>query len=279
MGPCEWPVDYTECGNCFPDPSSSTPAEEGSGDPGEGDTDEKSPDQVKFEQAASELLWNFTHRKFGVCSVTVRPCAPIIPSRASDFDLNGRLQPTVINGVVYQMTCGCAQSTSACSCTLDGLRSVRLPGPVVEIEEVWLDGEILDPSEYRLDYGNVLIRSYGSWPRTQDLMEPTSEPNTFSITYRRGLAVPVQGQMAAGMLACELYKAYCKDNTCQLPQRLQTITRQGVTVGFMDQFEGLSDGMTGIWSIDSWIMSVTRPTPSASIKSPDYRGLNSGYRY
>src|SRR5699024_472918 len=134
---------------------------------------------------------------------------------------------------------------------------------------VRIDGNVLPDSAYRVDYGNILIRTDGqTWPAVQDMLADPSELNTFEVTYKRGIEVPAGGQFAAGVLACELAKAYCGDQTCELPKRVQTVTRQGVTVGFMDQFEGLEEGKTGIWSIDSWIASVNRVGTFASVMSP-----------
>jgi hypothetical protein len=41
-----------------------------------------------------------------------------------------------------------------------------------------------------------------------------------------------------------------------LPERVQTITRQGVTVGFLDPQDFLEKGRTGITMIDLWLRSV-----------------------
>ena len=71
------------------------------------------------------------------------------------------------------------------------------------------------------------------------------------------------------MLAWELSKAVECPDECELPQRVQSVTRQGVSVTVLDQFEDLDEGRTGIWLIDSWVASVTRPPSGGSVLSPD----------
>lgn len=94
------------------------------------------------------------------------------------------------------------------------------------------------------------------WPTCQRLDLPTTEPGTFAVTYRRGVSVPHGGQVAAWMLACELAKAWCGSDDCALPKRVQTITRQGVTMALLDDGAGLERGRTGIFLVDSWVASI-----------------------
>ena len=98
---------------------------------------------------------------------------------------------------------------------------------------------------------------------------PTTAPGTFSIAYDYGREVPIGGQLAAGVLACELAKAACRDSSCALPQRIQSITRQGVTVAVLDAFDDIDSGHTGIWLIDSWVSSIVKPLRPGRICSPD----------
>src|SRR3546814_4772015 len=50
--------------------------------------------------------------------------------------------------------------------------------------------------------------------------------------------------ISAGRLANELAKAACNDKSCGLPQRVQSITRQGVTVAVLDSFDDIDTGHT-----------------------------------
>ena len=252
MTVCTWPVDYG---------------------PGCTRTVDLEPDVLAtIEETAVDLLWNFSGRKFGVCPVVIRPCAVILPTGNRDFmtpKVGGggmALQPVLIDGQWQNLTC-------SGYCTTTGPSALRLPGPVVSITEVKIDGAVVPAGQYRLDYRNVLIRNGGlTWPVTQQLLaDADSDVNTFQISYERGVPVPIGGQLAAGRLACEMAKAYVLDASCKLPQRVQTVTRQGVTVGFTDAFDGLDKGRTGLWEIDSWLASVTNVVPRSAVRSVDVR--------
>jgi hypothetical protein len=259
--PCYWPADYSGCSDCGP--LQEMPPEE----------------RAKFEQMAAEMLYAWSGRIFGVCDLAIRPCredcgaavdsTPTFWGRGP-YPASSRSNwtPVLVDGKWLNVGCGCA---GTCTCTAEGATALQLPGPVQAVTRVRVDGRDLLPTvNYRVAYNRILIRTDGEvWPACQDMLAEPDKPNTFEVLYRRGVPVPVGGQMATGVLACELAKAYCKDASCALPQRLQTITRQGVTIGFQDSFEDLKQGGTGIWTIDSWLASVTMSHGTATVRSVD----------
>lgn len=246
---CNWPVSYTGCADTTV-------------------LDQLTPeDRALVEDMAVQYLWNWTLRMFGQCPVTVRPCRSAC--------LNGwtywtggwaswdRTHTPVMS---IPSMCGCSES-HACG---PSAATVRLPGPVGSVQSVKVDGQLLDVTAYGLDSGGLLVRKDGGvWPTYQDLDRPDSEVGTWSVTYLYGAPVPAGGQVAAGVLARELALALCRSGSCELPQRVQTITRQGVTMAMLDPFDGLDDGKTGIWVIDSWVASVVRPRRPSGVWSPD----------
>lgn len=249
--PCDWPVSYAGCNNgAKPEPLASLPA---SG-------------QETFETMAAQYLWNWTGRSFGVCEVTVQPCRQDCLQGISSFNGSGPIAtplgvfnspwtPVLIDGRWFNI--GCGRCGDKCGC--DGTAPLRLPGPIDSVASVSVDGEVLDPSIYYVNNFNLLVRNDGkAWPDCGT-----------EITYSKGVPVPVGGQIAAGVLAAELAKASCGDKTCQLPQRVQTVTRQGVTIAMLDAFDDVDKGHTGIWIIDSWISSVTKPPVQSRVLSPD----------
>lgn len=253
MGPCDWPVLLSGCD--------------------EQDTaflDGLSPGvREAAESMATEYLWRWTGGAFGVCSSTVRPCRRGCYPESTWNGLVGVDRQVIVNGstgsVVIDSGCGCAAD-----CCHPSRSTMHLPGPVVSVEEVKIDGEVMDPALYRVDNGHLLVRVDGMvWPDCQALDLPDTEQGTFSITYSRGIAVPAGGQIAAGVLLVEFAKAICDDSSCKLPKRIQTVTRQGVTVGFMDEFQGLDTGRTGLWIVDSWIESIRGPRRGGTVRSPD----------
>jgi hypothetical protein len=285
---CIWPVSYEACGATPGDPDATPPVAASTGCSA---LDSLSDDAVAgFERMAAELLWNWTGRIFGVCELSVRPCRSGCSSAARWMNTfwgrgpypwgagAGSWVPLLIGGEWFNMGCGCA---GTCSCSESGPSSLRLPGPITEVVSVRVDGVPVPSSAYEVMYGRNLVRRDGGvWPACQDLLLNADQPGTFEVVYRRGVAVPLGGQIAAGVLACELAKAACNDNSCQLPQRLQTVTRQGMTVGIVDSFQGLGDGKTGIWLIDSWTSSIKGQNAKgfAGVRSPDFKPRSGGAR-
>ena len=259
LGPCTWPVSYAECGPAGPEYYLSPAA------------------RAQFESAAVDYLWRWTNRQFGLCPVSVRPCRTDCYAQArNSLDyLNPYLAgasttgwvPVLVGGAWFNL--GCGWCGDQCSCGSDP-QALRLPGPVDSVTQVLVDGVALDPSAYRVDNRSLLVRLGGSgWPSCQSLRLPTTEAGTWEVSYLRGTPVPEGGQLAAGVLAVELAKATCCDSTCRLPQRVQSITRQGVTVAVVDAFQDVEKGRTGIWLIDSWVASVTQPRLGGRVRSVD----------
>lgn len=253
---CTWPISYASCSECAP-LDALDPAE-----------------KAVFEQMASDYLWNWTGRVYGTCPVEVRPCradcsygSTFWGSGPYPFEGSGGWYPTIINGAWTNVRCGsCRASTCECGST----NALDLPGPVASITSVVIDGVTLDPAAYRVDNFHLLVRvDGGSWPTCQDLDAEPTQANTFLVQYERGMDVPLGGQMAAGVLACELAKASCRDASCALPQRIQSITRQGVTIAVLDGFDDIDSGHTGIWVIDSWVASIVKPKRAANVYSVD----------
>lgn len=253
--PCSWPVLYSECA---PDPAWTA----------------LTPEQRQgYELAASEFLWRWTGRVLGLCPVTIRPCRTDLSMRASTFEGRGPLgggtpwRPVLIAGEWFNIGCGSC-GFDACGC--DGPASLVLPGIVDSITEVKIDGVVLAPAAYRVESHRYLIRQDGGkWPVSQDLSAPAGSVGTWSVTYMRGVPVPQGGQMAAAVLAMELWRAACNDGACGLPKRFQSITRQGVTVAMLDSFDDIDKGHTGIYLIDSWVASMIMPVRRSSVYSPD----------
>lgn len=180
---------------------------------------------------ASYLLWSMSARMYGTCTVTVRPCkrggCPMPPSfwrwPASSLPAGGAW-----------LAVGCC-SRGNCACR--NIDHVVLDGPVAEVLGVRIDGQPLGGDAWQLYDWKELYRSDGeSWPTCQDLSLPDTEEGTWSITYTMGLAVPGLGRRAAGELAAEYVKA-CTGGPCRLPSRMQSISRQGLTISRIDPSE------------------------------------------
>lgn len=247
-----WPVSYAECDTLGPE-QCWTPTS-----------------KAIYEQAAVEYLWNWTGRGYGLCPVTVRPCrSECSLGMPHPLDPVGPWMwgPVLLAGQWYNLACGICGDLCSCVGTPQAL---RLPGPIDSITQILIDGQALAQAAYRVDNGWVLVRQDGDgWPSCQDMSLPAGEVGTWSIEYVKGTPVPLGGQVAAGVLAIELAKFACRDSTCQLPRRVQSVTRQGVTVAILDSFDDVDKGRTGVWLVDSWVASVTRRPKGGTVASVD----------
>lgn len=108
------------------------------------------------------------------------------------------------------------------------------------------------------------------WPNCQLLELEDTEVGTFSVTVTYGREVPFLVSQATAELACQFLKA-CVGAPCQLPQRISSISRQGVTVGFLDTMSFLEKGRTGIYLVDLAINTFNpyRLLKNASVYSID----------
>lgn len=272
MGPCGWTPDYTACGGCKCDSLGELSSEA----------------QTVIEDMAVDFLWRWTGMQFGLCEQTIRPCRQDCMTGISTYTgwsgrdygygTAGPWTPVIINGIWHNIGCG-----GACgdTCGCNTLASLTFDLPAYDVTSVVIDGTVLDPSKYRVDNYRQLVRQDGyQWPMCQDLNLPPGQPDTWSVTYRVGQPVPAGGQIAAGLLACEFAKAACNDSSCALPQRWQSVSRQGLTITSeatraalrQSSASGSSNPETGIWLVDSWVDSVMKTPQRFAIASPDYRG-------
>lgn len=227
----------------------------------------KTPEQLAQIEltlhAATEIIWRLSGKQFGSCPVTVRPCRQSCSGGNTGYWSDIGWMPVLQGGVWFNTRCDRCKP-SGCSCS--ELCEIDLPGPVAEVLQVKLDGEVLDPAEYRVDNARKLVRTSavvslpgesGCWPTCQDMALPSTEPGTFEVTYRRGQAVPYGALRAVGLLACELQKACDPDGEqCALPKNAQRIARQGVTVEMVPVLVRPGEFATGIPEVDLWLQSV-----------------------
>ncbi|AXN53293.1 head-to-tail adaptor [Mycobacterium phage Thonko] len=231
----DWPIDR----DCLP----PLPA------PDADDYDDKLAERSAAEDMAVSVLWALSGRQFGIRDVTVRPCIETSPINHHG---SGPLTSYVLSWEGDRWVnwwCGCIGG-----CRRSNGRAVHLPGPVVEVTRVEVNGVDL-PSNVWVEQDGVLYRRETTWPR-QDLGRPLGEVNTWAVHYRRGQAVPPNVEKLTGVLAREFIRA-CDDNSkCRLPRTVTTASRQGVTYRVYDPAKIYADGKTNIPEIDQWLAAV-----------------------
>jgi hypothetical protein len=206
-------------------------------------------------RSATYVIWAATGRRFGLCSTTVRPCQPVQVPLYRTYPAWGIWDTTVPGGGLpngpYAQPGACC-SGGACQCSPS---QIALPGGADSVTSVVINGATLDPSAYRL-VGYLLVRQDGlTWPLQQDLASPLGGTGTWAVTYQRGEAVPDVLQDAAGIYACELAKART-GGPCSLPGRVQSISRGGVDIQYVDTADYLDKGWTGLAEVDAIISTI-----------------------
>jgi hypothetical protein len=231
------------------------------------------PDSHRVADRANALAWSTLSALLGyrlsLCPVQVRPCsagcapgtwdeAQVQSGNFAGAPTGGVFAPYVSGGQWFN-GCGC-RSAESCSCV--AIRQIVMPSPVGAITEVWLNGAILDPSAYRVDNGDKLVRQDGgAWPACQDMNLPSTHDEAFVISYYPNLAANDLLRYAAGVLAVEYFKA-CSGKSCRLPNGVTSITRNGIS---MEIPSGLyPNGATGLREVDP-IIRIYNPS---GLKSP-----------
>ncbi|MFF3665469.1 hypothetical protein [Microtetraspora malaysiensis] len=237
--------------------------------------DQASPElQARVGKVAALILHRLSGMQYGVCEVTVRPCGMDCNPGGGGPAFGPPFTPMIntAGGWIncWSGGCGCE---SACSCC--HVCKTTLVGPVQEIVEVRVDGQVVPPSAYRVDNHRELVRVDGlCWPTCPDLSAPIDLPGggAFGVTYTRGLPVDEAAGWAYATYACELIKACTNTSGCRLPKRIQSITREGVTMSFIDPLDYLDQGRTGLPEVDQWLMAVNPYglRQRARVLSPDY---------
>jgi hypothetical protein len=197
--------------------------------------------------AASQLLWAMTGRQFGICTATIRPCRKKCQDVCCVWNGGFPWVPVMLaDGSWTNVACDCAGDS--CSCTK--LSEVNLPYPVCSVDEVLINGVIVDPLTYRVDNFRKLVRLGADvWPECNDLTKADTEDGTWSVTVSYGKEVPALVLLGANEMACEIIKS-CVGGPCKLPQRIQSITRQQMSVSFLDDMAFLDKGLTGMYFVD-----------------------------
>jgi hypothetical protein len=214
-------------------------------------------------RTASYMLWAMSGRKFtGETTVTERYTCTLRNNRMGPSTKTN--SPVLFGGDVYNIPSGDYDEYS--ELTADGMSPesrIRLRGrPITKIHSIRnRTGKVLDPSSYYLvDHSTIHIKAGTPWT-----------PCNTEITYSYGTPVPIAGKMAARKLAMEFAKLWGGDDDCALPQRVTSVTRQGVTYTILDNQEFIDELRTGLYEIDLFL-KVTNPDNArrrSKVFSPD----------
>jgi hypothetical protein len=203
-------------------------------------------------QYASFVLWSLSGRLYTPIRTTIEAY-----DTRSTLSSGAQVYPAMLNGKMYNIS-----SCSKCQCQGCGVfHRTRLRGyPVRSIVDVWINGCRLPRDDYVLLDKSVL-----------GLMNPESCGATcIVVEYQFGTGVPAGGKNAVARLAEELLRS-SQGTECALPERVTSISRQGMSWTLLDPQDFLDDGRTGIYEIDLLLRALnpTRALARPRVFSPD----------
>ena len=230
-------------------------------------------------EAASEIIFYASGQRFDTCQVTIRPCrkdcwGDAWPRLSSGWwEFGSGPQPLLYAGNWYNIACGMCGTNCSCSIVSETI----LPGPVREIVQVTVDGEVLDPTtDYRLDDYRKLVRLGGNlWPLCNDLNKGITEVGTWSVTAIYGEPLPTLGKLAVGQLLCDIINDLI-NNDCSLPDNVTDITRQGLSFSLDDVNDAVKSGFDTLKYVNKFIERYNPNKLAArprlyDIDGPDFR--------
>lgn len=137
-------------------------------------------------------------------------------------------------------------------------RGIALRGrPVLQIEAVvTANGQIAPSTSYTLVNNAYLVSvDQTIWNLQAGI----------TVSYKFGNRPPTAGRIAAIRLANELLKLVEDPEACALPDRVTSVSRQGMSFTILDPQEFIKDGRTGIYEIDLFLQAAN---PSRARKRP-----------
>lgn len=214
-------------------------------------------------QMASNILWAMSGRKYsGTTTVTERYFTAIDAFRYQGSSAK-QFFPHMVGGSVFNLPAEDWNDSAYQSDGTSSLSRIRLRGkPVTKVHLVrsGYDGHIIPEDAYYLAEHSTLIANKGT-PWT---------PGNLEVTYTFGSQPPSAGRNAAKILAIEFIKLWQGD-ACALPDRVTSISRQGVSYTILDNQDFLENFRTGIYAIDLFL-KVANPAKAlapSKVFSPD----------
>lgn len=217
-----------------------------------------SPHAYEACKTASYVLWAFSGRKYhGIRTVTERYECPCSSGNGVSWNVYPRLDGAgVVENRLDNRIGGCD-----CQGVVAGRHTrLRLRGaPVRSVSKVIKDGTVIDSANYKIVNGSLLQ------------LNGSVDVCGLEITYTYGVPIPTGGRRAARALAEELIKGYENDGECALPDRVTSVSRQGISFTVIDPQDFLDDGRTGVYMVDLFLRAANpdKARKQARVFSPD----------
>jgi len=197
-------------------------------------------------QTASFILWGLSGRKWsGTTTITEEYTPEMSTHTLRDILVN----PVLIN--TAQLVGGFPDEPGS---------RFRLKGrPIQSITAVkYLDGTVIPATAYYVtDHTTINFKHL----LTQGVF----------ITYVYGAQPPTAGRMAARTLAIQFAMLWSGDDDCELPARVTSVSRQGVSFTILDNQDFIAELRTGVYAVDLFLKTVNpdKARTRSRIFSPD----------
>jgi hypothetical protein len=196
------------------------------------------PDSAYAQEAvesASYIMWVLSGRRYGGVRTTTETYCQ---NRYGGVPIEELGAPVLVNGDMYNL----------CGTCMRCAHTIKLRGrPIINITEVLLnDNPIALEDVEIIDRAQIAPKSYSCWGSCADV----------TLTYQYGAVPPIAGVHAATALANQFIWANTDDDRCSLPQRVTSVSRQGVSWTLLDTQDFLEQGRTGVYSVDLFLRTV-----------------------
>ena len=88
------------------------------------------------------------------------------------------------------------------------------------------------------------------------------------IYYQTDSTLPPGTEGRVAWFANQCHLAATGDKACSLPERITSVTRQGVSWSMLDPMDFLDKKLTGVGRLDAWLSTVRFQYPSAQLIDP-----------
>ena len=138
--------------------------------------------------------------------------------------------------------------------------------PVRRVLSIKRDGEELNLALY-----DVYDRAFIAPADPDHCNDDFWDIHDVEVTYLWGSYPPAIGKMAVLELADQFVKAVECPSECKLPERITSVSRQGVSFQVFDPLDFLDNGRTGIYTVDMFLKTVNpnKAQKRARVFSPD----------
>lgn len=200
-------------------------------------------------ETASFILWSLSGRRFSGTNRTTEVYSTVPENSVTDTSWMFRAQTT--QSALYKVFTRQARESAI---ALKGR-----PVQVVHTVRVGEGLEVLNPDDYWVtDHTTLRFK------------RPVA--GNVEVTYEYGALPPAAGRMAARQLAQQFAKLWGgMEEDCELPDRVTSISRQGMSMTILDQQDFIDELRTGVYAVDLFLKATNpfKATRRSRVFSPD----------